>query len=366
MLKNPIFRKVILSFLMGVLLVGTGHAAQTSEIHVLNRPPLTILDIQYSLDGQQIARVYADGRLEVLEADTGEITLTDAPTLPNPLFSASIDWSPTGDRLATGIGSQVSMWDMKQGKLLETVKAGGDEPLIHEEGNDYLPESFTSVLWDSTGTLIVAESMGPRFTVWSIEKHNFIFDLTIGTNPAPVVWLPGEQRISTGVSFLDLQTQKLVVLRTQKIPEVETTCGGYGSIRSNEDLSLIAWGTYNGCVVIIDANTGNQIAGYKIADNGTAIWSISWSPDGSAIVAADEKGAVQVVDLATGSVTLISQEQGALYAVDWSPTDNEIAWGGRTDQGETLFETMSVENVRQLMVSDVHQPEFAITSTAKP
>lgn len=350
-----------LSPLLTALLIPIFSQTQ-QELPILNRPSLTVLDMQYSPDGELIAQIYANGRLEIFEIASGGIVLEDTPVLPNPLVSAKVDWSLKGDRLAAGIGSLIYIWDVGNARLLETVKAGGDEPLVYKEADYYVPEGFTSVQWDSTGTLLLAQSVSSRYTIWSIEKQAFIFDLTIGNEARPVVWLPGEQRISYYHNYLDIQAQERVARPTQDLRGLASQCGGYHANVSGADRSLMAWGTSNGCVIILDAETGNEIAGYKIAENDHVITGVSWSPDDSAIVAVDTQGGVQVIEVASGNVTLIEKVDGALYAVDWSAANSQIAYGGGTEDGETLFATVEVAEVERLMASDAaRQAELVVT-----
>lgn len=361
---NTFYRRVTqtvwFGLLLCVLLVNAGHAQETSPT-ILNRPPLAVLDVQYSPDGRYLAQVYAEGRLEVLDTSSNRLVLEDSIVLPNPLLRAKVDWSPTGDRLAAGIGAQIYIWDVETERLLETVEAGGPESLVYNESGYYAPEGFVSLQWDSSGTLLMAKSVSSRYTVWSTEQQAFIVDQVIGNNPVPVVWLAGDQRVSTGNSYLDIQTQEYVVLSTQRLPEATSQCGVYLSISSSSDRTRIAWGTFNGCVIIIDGATGNQIAAYKIAENGESIRDVNWSSDDSAIVTVSSMGSVQVLDVATSSVTMIAQQDGSLYAVDWADDNSAIAYGGNTDGEAAIFATVSVAEVEQLMATEARQPEFAIT-----
>ncbi|MBK9749560.1 MAG: WD40 repeat domain-containing protein [Chloroflexi bacterium] len=364
MVKTYRVRTLILTLVLCGLLVGTGQAQE--NLPMRTHSPLAVLDVQYSPDGQSLARVYAEGRLEVLDASSQRIILEDMVELPNPLLRAKVDWSPTGDRLAAGIGSQVYTWDIENGRLLQAVDAGGAESLVYFEDGSYIPEGFVSLQWDSTGALLLAKSVSSRFTVWSTEQQTFIVDQVIGNNPVPIVWLTDNQHISTGNSVFDIQNQTRVFVPRlgQQIPEAASHCGVYLSIASNADRTQIAWGTWNGCIVILDAATGDQIAGYKIADNSNPIWGVGWSPDDRAIVAVDSLGAVRVVDVATGNVTLIAQHDGPLYAVDWADDNSAIAYGGNTQAEETVFAAVSVTEVEQLMASTARPAEFAITPAA--
>ncbi|MBK8032859.1 MAG: hypothetical protein IPK17_25945 [Chloroflexi bacterium] len=377
MVKTYRIRTLILTLVLCGLLVGTGQAQENLPIR--NRPPLAVLDVQYSPDGPYLALVYADGRLEVLDASSQRIILEDMVELPNPLLRAKVDWSPTGDRLAAGIGSQVYIWDVQNRRLLQTVEAGGAESLVYFEDGAYVPEGFVSLQWDSTGALLLAKSVSSRFTVWSIEHQAFIVDRVFGNNPVPIVWLVDDRRISNGQSVFDIlnQSRVFVGLDAQRLPGVLSNCGPFSAIDINRDRTWIVQATIYDCIIIRDAATGSEIAGYQISglislyENGMTlaehmnpIWDVSWSPDDRAIVAVDSSGAVRVVDVATGNVTLIAQHDGPLYAVDWADDNSAIAYGGNTQAEETVFAAVSVTEVEQLMASTARPAEFAITPAA--
>jgi WD40 repeat protein len=362
--KKQVLRGLPLTILFSLWLISTSYAMQNQqpELPIFARPSLTVLDLEYSPSGLYLAQVYSEGRLEVLDVASGRIAVENDLILPNALFRAKLAWSSKGDVLAVGIGPNVYFWDVTSAKLLETLFVGGDNPLVYREADYYVPEGVASLQWDSTDRLLMAQSESSRYTVWSVEQQEFIFDLTDGYDAPPMVWLADNRRFSTGHRYLDTQNiaKGFVVPRTKDIAGGD--CANYASISNNADRTMIAWGTFNGCVIILDADTGNQIALYKIADNETTVWDIDWSPDDSAVVAVDSMGAVQVVELATGKVTLIAQNEGSLYAVDWANTNAAIAYGGVTEDEASIFDTVSVADVERLMASDAaRSAEFAVT-----
>jgi WD40 repeat protein len=341
MISFVMFSRILRAALLGLLLLIVAAITAQNDIPIFHRPTLAVLDVKYSPDAHFLARVYANGRVQVinmfLNTAKKEIIFETSVDLPHPLVSARVDWSPNGTLLAAGIGSNIYIWDIPSARLLETIPAAGEDPLVLREADYYVPEGFSSLEWDSTGTRLMAQSESWRYTIWSTEQQEFIFDLTIGNESRPVVWLPGETHISYYDNYLDIAIQELVSRSTQVLPQVGGTCAGYHSISSNHDNTRIAWGTYNGCVVILDAETGNQVAGYKIGENDNPIWDVDWSPDGDKIVAVANDSTVQIVELATGNVTLIGPYEGSLYTVDWG-SNNAISFGSATRVFGTILE----------------------------
>jgi WD40 repeat protein len=359
---NRMFCYVIL-LLVGVV-VSVGQA-QTSQPNIRTHPASTVLDVAYRPDGLQLAQVTAAGYLEVLDVSTGRVVFDLKIDLPYNLFRAKLDWTPQGDILAAGIGAQIYLWDVQTNEIIEILPDGAEDTLILNEAGSSIPEGFVSLEWNSNGTLLMGKTQSSRHLIWSIETYSFTFDQFFGNNPVSVTWANDDQYITAGSVYLDLAKEAFIVFRTQSIRGLGSMCSEYSEVEVNRDQTLITAGTLNGCVYIINALTGDQLAGYKISDVSTPIWDVAWSPDESAIIAVDSSGAVQVVEIATGEVTLITQHDGPLFAVDWALTDTEIAYGGVSADETTIFQTITVNEVKRLMSEASRQPEFAVTPEAR-
>jgi WD40 repeat protein len=343
-----------------VFLVSVGNG-QPSPQNILSHAPGTILDLKYSADGRYLAQIYAEGRYDVLDTRSGRTLLDEQVALDYPLPKASLDWAATTNWLAVGVGKDAYVWDIETAVLLYTFQAGGSEPLIYQESGHYIPEGVVSLQWNRDGDALMTKSVSLRYTIWSADSNSIIAHQETGSGAIPVVWLADEQLISTGFSVLDVENQMFTLRLGRRIPEVTGSCGTFLSITSNAQLDLLAHGTSNGCIVIVDSVTGNQRAAYKIGENGEGIWDVNWSPDGRFIAAVDNAGAVKVVEIATGLVTQVAQREGVLYAVDWAADNSAIAYGGATSAQDTLFATVSIAEVERLQATSSYQPEFAIT-----
>lgn len=335
--------------------------AQTDIFHI---PAFTLLDVAYSPNSVYVAYVYADGRLEVVNSITNDIVLKDKPQLSYSLLKARVDWSPTANILAAGIGTQVFIWDIGNVQLLQTIFVGDDSDLVSREGDYFVSEGINSLQWSSTGSLLLAQSLSSRYTIWSLQAQDFIFDEFIGNNPVPVVWLTDNRSISNSHTVVDVFTRIRSNLQGEIIPWVNNTCGSTVALTNSGDHLYMIAGTGNGCVVLIDASTGDQRAAFKIAGNGIPVWDVSWSPDSHKLVAVTEQGSVHVIDVATGSFVIAAQIDTALYAVDWASDNSAITYGSHTTNG-TALATINVAEVTALMNSDaVQQPEFSSTPEA--
>lgn len=75
----------------------------------------------------------------------------------------------------------------------------------------------------------------------------------------------------------------------------------------------------------------------------------AWSPDGKALVVADGRGAVRVVEIASGSVQALAQHAGGALAVAWQPGGKRVASSGQ-DGEVRLIDTRSGES--QCLLAD--------------
>lgn len=363
LIKNLLFQ-VLFMVIAWVVTFNMSLAQEDFPINTIS--PHTVLDLQYSPDGQYLAQIFASGRLQVTETDTSHAVIDEIVDLPYALLQAQVAWTPIGDRLAAGIGQHVYIWQLDTLQLSNTIIVGGEDQLVYSETGYYLPESVVSLEWDSTGMLLMAKSISSRFTVWSSQQNALIADQFYGNNPVPIVWLSDDRHLSNNFTLFDIQAETFSVLSPQRILTVTNNCSVGGSLVSNSDRSLTAQGTYHGCIVITDPAAGRHIAGYKIAENQAFIQDVSWSPDETMIAAVDMLGSVYVLDLNTGAVAVIAQVEGELYAIDWSSTRNEIAYGGLALDNTAIFETINMNNISQNMNYEVQQPIFAVGTLGAP
>jgi len=350
--------QVVLLIWLWLNLGSIGHTQQV----LLNRPAHTVLDLEYSPDGLYMARVYASGRLEVVDIDTDKIVIDDSRSLASSLLKAKVSWSPTSEYFAAGIGAQVFIWDIKEMRLLHTLNAGNNGDLIDREADYSVPEGFSSLQWSSDSSLLMAQSLSSRYTVWSQEQQVLIFDEIIGNNPIPVVWRPDNRSISSDLVVLDIFTHVRTQTHAKVIPWVNNTCGNTVSLATSLDRMYVIAGTGNGCIVLMEAITGDQTAAYKVTANNDPVWDVSWSPDNNAVMAVTDQGSVIMTDLATGDFAIAAQTNGSLFAVDWSAINLSVTYGGHTEDNQPLIVTLSSVDIEQIMESNMlQQPELSST-----
>jgi WD40 repeat protein len=323
----------------------------TTAQEILNRPPSTVLDVAYSSNGY-LAQISAGGQLQVWATPSNQLVFAATTELPNSLLRAKVAWSTTGDRLAVGIGGAILIYSSESWNIVQTMRFSSDETLVYDEAGYNLPEGVVSLAWDSVDQRILVQTVSSRYLVWSFAESRFTFDQLYGNNPIPIVWLPGEQAITSGSTVLDLEQERFTVRRTSDV-YIDSGCASMSSSSSSSDQRWIAQGTLNGCIKIVDALTGDEIAGFRISTTDAWVTDVQWSNDDRTIIAVTSLGEVYAVDLETSEVALIVQQPTPLYAVDWSPSNTEIAFGGvaRTESSAPSITRIPVSQVEAALNS---------------
>ena len=106
------------------------------------------------------------------------------------------------------------------------------------------------------------------------------------------------------------------------------------SMEWKPDGTAIAVGTWGGNVLIWDVKSGQLTFeqrgnDYQGSDPYLSfIQGLHFNPDGSELTSVSRDGTVQTWDIATGQRLVDTKLPSPIYAVDWSPDGNKLAYGG--------------------------------------
>ncbi|MBK9125754.1 MAG: hypothetical protein IPM16_21870 [Chloroflexi bacterium] len=138
--------------------------------------------------------------------------------------------------------------------------------------------------WDPTGTRIVTVSDDRTVAIWDAETFGLVERITDPDNlgVSHVAWSP---------------------------------VGG-----------LIAFANHNNVMTVWDVNAQDTEA--RVLLGSTMLNKLVWSPDGTRIATAGEDGTVKVWDASNGVLLDTLTYPGPVYALDWHPNGEQIAYGG--------------------------------------
>jgi Tol biopolymer transport system component len=287
----------------------------------------------------------------------------------------SMDWSPNGDVIAVGYGTNAVNADP-----CGSFVSGGDSIELISPVNKSLVNGFprqtcnvNSVDFNQTGTQLIASYHSGLFILWdvatgaTIGPPSMIFSTRTQATWSPNNTLIGIIEGGQGVIAYDSTTreairgygsviypnaatdfawqadqQAIAVSSDSGTIEIVSTSDHtrqqlYSSHESavteldwNHSHGLVASGDQSGAVHIWNPDTGETL--HILSESASPITDVAWNNDGTLLAFADESGAVLVWSMTEEAAVQRIAHPGPVYALAWSPDGDQLAYGGaRTD-----------------------------------
>jgi WD40 repeat protein len=293
----------------------------SSEPGVYNQPPV-ITALRFSPDGQTLA---VSGNREVLlhRAD-GSGLVTRLPGKADRILS--IAFSADGTLMIAGGGTparfgEIQFWEPREGKLLRAVEATNDTVF----GASLSPDASKVAVGCADNTVRAFETATGK-ELYKISTHeNWVLGTTFGIDSKRLVSV-GRDRAAKLIDasagqFLEnvnqMHGELAAVTRHPKADEI--VIGGEDRIPY-----IYRMDRPRNMKVGEDATLVRQLA----AQDG-AIFALDWSPDGTRVAVAGAGPSVNIYDAETGSPLASCKGHAAgIYAVAFSPDSAHLATGG--------------------------------------
>ncbi len=292
------------------------HAQTWREVLRLGRGVVT--DLAWSPDSQTLAAASSIG-VWVYTAELEPIALLEGHTL----WVSSVDWSPDGDRLATGSWDDTArIWLLAPG---EAGDAASGVPVALLEGH---ANWVTDVAWSPRGTPVATVSYDLTARLWDAGSGAQVAVLEGHTEPVEAVaWSPDGSRLAAGSENGAALVWQLTFdaaggaeagaqLWLNPLLAVEY---GITSLAWHPQEPLIAGGMWNGGVKLWDADTGALVA--ELRGHEGAVNALAWSPGGDRLATASADGMVRIWDAVT-------RRQIATIRAHGGEAVNALAWSG--------------------------------------
>lgn len=229
--------------------------------------PSEIRSLSWNPYGTQIAVGFYNGDVEIIDAQTRNVTMT----LEADLFDVQqLAWSPNGNFLASGCyDGNVIIWDTSNGDEVAIVNG--------------LSDSTISVLsWSSDNQyLLIFQNNGVNFTVWDMASHSIIHTERTSTI-YDIVWQEDGiafylSNLIGGIDIRSSSTFNRIGYLGRRLDEIDSPSiqgGQILTIDMNTSNNQIMIGTIDGNVQLWDLSTGQPIYEVQGSRSDSLIGSI--------------------------------------------------------------------------------------------
>jgi len=289
-------------------------AATGEKLRTFRMQDQSVIIVEYSPDGKQIAMGCGEGMIKIVDTETEKETiLTEGEGWDRSLV-VSLAFSPDGRRLISGgYDRMVRVWDTNTGKELTTL-AGHPAPI-------------SQVVFSPDGQLIASVAYGGQSRVWDPSEDRERKVLKGGHTDLvrDLVFSPDGKRL------ISASMDKTIRMWDVSKGEVIHTFSGHEdsiwSVAISPDGRHIVSGSGDKTIRIWDVGSGEQMR--KITGHDGAVFSVAFSPDSKRIISGGKDKKIRIWNLPTGAeLKNLSGHQESIYAVAYSPDGRRIVSGG--------------------------------------
>jgi WD40 repeat protein/predicted amidohydrolase len=346
--------------------------------------------IAWSPDGNYIVSGEHDGGIRLVDAASGQ-TMALFDRQHGGIYSLA--WRPgTNSVVSCATDGFVRLWDATTGRELNRWAAS-------EDGN-------FDVAWNSTGTDLAAAGRDNVIRLWNVVTISDAVELSGHTDHIDKVsWSPDGTLIASASSDLTVRVWD-VSTRQEKVC-LKGHTGWVEALAWSPDGTSLVSGGNDGTIRIWD--TEQQLVPRLLATNIGRCHALSWSPQGDQIASACARNVTRVFDVSSGAGSWMVNDGGAdvawslsgaslvvanggeiiirdnssreeiarfdgdcewIYAVDWSPRGNCIAFPGTDGRLKILDVTTGEEAIINFPLNAVgravwHPTENLIAAVVK-
>ncbi len=311
--------KQLMVFVLLLLSIGLAQASPDTAAQI-NPDPQTLLSIAWNPNNPaQIARSFQNGTVEVINAQSQQVTFAHTGTAP----AKAIAWSPiNANRLLAGTSTSVMLFDTNTQQTVFNLEGSPYAAADQDEYGEH--EAVRALTWHPDGSQFASLTNMGVFRIWDALTGQLLLDSGFGQS-ASISWKPDGSTVAGSTAFsialADPQTGIYVLFAGRNLSNFIYV------IAWSSDGACLAVGSVEGEVSVWNVVTEENIQ-YLETEANNIIRNLRFSPDGTRLAAASDDGAVRVWDAASGQLLQTFQEQTPVYALDWSPDGTQIAYGG--------------------------------------
>lgn len=312
------------------------------------------LSIAITSDGRRVLAGSSNGRLTIWDITNEAVTQYYEGHLDSV---NSLAFHPNGQQMVTGAADlDLFVWDVTTGGLLATL-AGHEAPV-------------NTVAYDPDGSRLVSGGEDGLLIVWNAEQlteaARYLLD-------APV----------TQVVFAETTDRLFVALRDEQLVALDMATGALQqryeghrrriiALTLSADGERLAAGSADGEILVWDIATGQQQYRFNQTATGESlqrVLALAHHPLRPQLLFGTLDGILGLIDLQTGSLSLLERSPRPIWSVDYSP-DGRFAVSGDADGTLTLWDVENASALRRFrehrstIMAVAYSPDGAYVATA--
>jgi WD40 repeat protein len=240
----------------------------------------------------------------------------------------TLEWSPSGELLATGSYDGVARVWSRSGELIETLK-GHRGPIF-------------SLKWNKRGNFLLSGSYDKTTIVWDVSGKRGVIKQQFSFHFAPALDVDWKDDLT----FASCSTDKTVqICRVGSSTPLKTFSGHadeVNAVKWDPSGTLLASCSDDCTAKVWDVNSTSGLPKWDFKSHQQEIYTVKWSPTGPGsknpnkplmLATASFDGSVRLWNVYDGTCArILSRHRESVYSVAFSPTGDYLASGSLAGQ----------------------------------